>query len=97
MKLLFRSSFAALGLLAFLTNCATTVTEKEKPSVVSQTLNAPLPTNERRPDSTGAATTAPDAQLSNTPPAASAPLEGAPAPAPDAASAAALAADRPDP
>ncbi|MFC7669378.1 hypothetical protein ACFQT0_19950 [Hymenobacter humi] len=62
MKTLFRTPLAALGLLAFLTNCASTVTEKEKPSAMSQPLEAPTATGALRPDSTGAAATAPDAR-----------------------------------
>ena len=96
MKLFFRTPVAALGLLAFLTNCATTVTEKEKPSVMSQPMAAPSASGARRPDSTGAATTAPDARMSG----AANGIAATPATATagsGAAAAAALAADRPDP
>ena len=58
----FRFPLAAFGLLGFLTNCATTVTEKEKPSNTSQLMTMPEATGARRPDSTGAATSAPDAR-----------------------------------
>jgi tetratricopeptide (TPR) repeat protein len=91
MKIHFRPSMAALGLLAFLTNCATTVTEKEKPSNTSQLMNMPAASDARRPDSTGAATSAPDARTTDE-------ANGiAATPATAVASAAALAADRPDP
>ena len=86
---------AALGLLAFLTNCATTVTEKEKPTNTSQLMTMPAVTNARRPDSTGAATSAPDARTTGE--ANGVAATPATAVASDAASAAALAADRPDP
>lgn len=62
MKSHFRFPLAALGLLAFLTNCATTVTEKEKPSNSSQLMTMPEANGARRPDSAGAATSAPDAR-----------------------------------
>jgi tetratricopeptide (TPR) repeat protein len=62
MKTLFRTPLAALGLLAFLTNCATTVTEKEKPTAMSQPMEASPATGALRPDTVGAAATAPDAR-----------------------------------
>jgi tetratricopeptide (TPR) repeat protein len=95
MKLRFRLPLAALGLLAFLTNCATTVTEKEKPANTSQLMNAPTATDARRPDSTGAAATAIDARIAT--PATEPGAVPAAAPVSAAASAAALAADLPDP
>ena len=63
MKSHFRFPLAAFGLLAFLTNCATTVTEKEKPSNTSQPMSMPAVTDARRPDSTGAAASATDARI----------------------------------
>lgn len=95
MKPFFRTPVAALGLLAFLTNCATTVTEKEKPSVMSQPMAAPSASGARRPDSTGAANTAPDARMSGA--ANGIAATPATATAGSGAAAAALAADRPDP
>ena len=74
---------AALGLLAFLTNCATTGTEKEKPTVMSQPMAAPTITDARRPDSAQVTAAARPATLG--------------ASAADVASAAALAAAKPDP
>ena len=74
---------AALGLLTFLTNCATTSTEKERPTVMSQPMAAPTITDARRPDSVQATAAARPA----TPGASAA----------DAVSAAALTADKPDP
>ena len=98
MKLHFRFPLAAFGLLAFLTNCATTVTEKEKPSNMSQPMTMPVATNARRPDSTGAAAAATDTRIiSEANGAAATPATASTATASDAASAAALAADRPDP
>ena len=61
MKSRFRSPLAALGLLAFLSNCATTVKEKEKPTVNSQAISMPAVAT-GQPDSTGAASTATDAR-----------------------------------
>ena len=92
MKSFFRPSIAAFGLLAFLTNCATTVTEKEKPSVVSQPMAAPSALDARRPDSTGAANTAPDTRTSGTADGCAAAL--ATAPDPNALTAAAASAER---
>ncbi|WP_460502651.1 hypothetical protein, partial [Hymenobacter agri] len=63
MKSRFRSPLAALGLLAFLSNCATTVKEKEKPTVNSQAMSMPAVTTTGQPDSTGAASTATDARI----------------------------------
>ena len=51
----FHFPLVAAGFLAFLTSCATTVTEKEKPTNASQIMV--------RPDSTGAAATAIDARI----------------------------------
>jgi hypothetical protein len=95
MKSRFHSPLAALGLLAFLSNCATTVKEKEKPSNISQSIEMPAVSDARRPDSTGAASTATDARTTGA--ASGIAATPATAVASDAASAAALAADRVDP
>ena len=88
MKSRFRSPLAALGLLAFLSNCATTVKEKEKPSNTSQSISMPEASGARRPDSTGAASTATDARTTGV--ASGLAATPATAVASDAASAAAL-------
>ena len=98
MNPLFRLSLAAFGLSVLFTSCATTVTEKEKPSVMSQPIMVPGATDTRRPDSTGAANTAPDARTAGAANGiAATPATVTASASAEAASAAALAADRPDP
>ena len=68
MKSPFHTPLAALGLLAFLTNCASTVAEKEKPSSMSQPMEAPAATGATRPDSAGATAATRAATLPAAPP-----------------------------
>ena len=90
MKSRFPYSAASLGLLVFLTNCATAVKETDTPTKMSQPMSMPAASTTGRPDSTGAASTAADARTTGA--ASAIPATPATAVASDAASAAASAA-----